>query len=127
MAAAAGETKAHAALLATNPPTNPLAQREASGRPKRARVMAAAASAAMAAASMVSMATPATAPGATPANSIEPAQFRPNHPSSARKQPNRTSTALWPGMAAGVPSMPYLPRRGPRMQAIDQAVRPPTA
>ena len=89
--------------------------------------MPAAASAAMAAAKMVSMATPATAPGAAPANSIEPAQFKPNHPSSARKQPNRTSTALWPGMAAGVPSMAYLPRRGPRMQAIDQAVKPPTA
>ena len=28
-------------------------------------------------------------------------------------QPKRTSTALWPGIAMGIPSEVYLPRRGP--------------
>ena len=40
MMAATGDTKAQAALLATRPPTQPLAQSEASGLPKRVRVMA---------------------------------------------------------------------------------------
>ena len=55
------------------------------------------------------------------------AEFSPNHPSSASMQPNKTITVLWPGIAAGIPSGAYLPRRGATIQAIDNAVRPPSA
>ena len=124
--ATAGTTKAQPALLATSPATQPLAQSEASGFPKRTLVIPAAATPAAAAQSVVLMAATAAPPLFTPAKRIAPETFRPSHPTTASRQPNRTRTALWPGIALGVPSLVYLPRRGPRIQARDSAVRPPT-
>ena len=124
--ASAGRTEAQAALMATRPATQPLAQREASGLPKRTRVMAAAASDAQTAESMV---LTTTSGGRTcgPANSSAPARFKPDHPIQASRHPNRTKTALWPGMATGMCSLLYLPRRGPRIHAMASAAKPPTA
>src|ERR1017187_9679911 len=115
------------ALLATSPPTHPLAQREASGLPKRKRLIATVASRPAAADNVVLTAMSTARPGSAPVKSIAPAAFKPNHPSHVRKQANATTTASWPGMAAGMPCIAYLPRRGPKIQVTASAVRPPTA
>ena len=96
--------KADPALLVTRPPIQALAHSEGSGRPKRARVSAAETSAAAAPESVVLTKTRATRSGGTPLKRIAPAPFSPNHPIRASRQANSTSTALWPGMAAGMPS-----------------------
>ena len=41
---------------------------------------------------MVLSATRTALPGSTPAKSTDPAEFKPDHPTSASKQPNNTST-----------------------------------
>src|SRR5579863_4182462 len=123
--AAAGLTNAHDALLATSPPTQPLAVSEASGLPKRTLVMNAAVSAEADAASMVLMAMNA-APEASPlVKRIAPAELRPIQPTRASTQPKSTRTALCPGIAGAMPSAEYFPRRGPNIHATDKAVRPP--
>jgi hypothetical protein len=38
----------------------------------------------------------------------------------------KAAVMLWPGMARGFPSAPYLPMRGPRMMAPVRAAQPPT-
>ena len=115
------------AQLATNPPTQPLATSEASGLPKRMRVMSRHINAEPEADKTVFAATSTTRAGAAPANRIAPAEFSPTHPGNANRQPNRTSTLLCPGIAAGMPSAEYLPRRGPRIHNIANALSPPTA
>src|ERR1700686_3108184 len=95
-AATAGGMKTQPALLATSPPTQPLAHSEASGRPKRARVISAAVRVARPADSVVLTAIRTTAPGAAPANNMAPDEFKPNHPISARKQESNTKTVWCP-------------------------------
>src|SRR5207245_10884843 len=123
--AAAGFRNAAAALLVTRPAIHPLAAKDASGRPNRNRVTIAAVKPAAAAESVVFTAISTTVDGSTRLNKIAPAEFKPSHPAQASRQPARTSTTLWAGMAAGPPSDEYFPRRGPRIQAIDNALRPP--
>ena len=115
-----------AALLATSPLTQPLAVSETSGRPNCTRVISAAAKPAEAAASVVLMAISTVAPGWLPVNRMAPAELSPSQPNNASRQPSKTRTALWPGIAFGMPSGEYLPRRGPNIQAIASAVRPPS-
>src|SRR6266496_4799381 len=126
MTATAGLTKAHPALLATSPPIHPLAVREASGLPNLIRVMIAAVNPAEAAANIVLTAIRTTRSTPTPAKSRAPAEFSPNHPTNASTQPKITKTVLCAGIAAGIPWAEYLPRRGPKIHAIDRAVKPPT-
>ena len=116
----AGLRDAQAALLATRPPVQPLAHREASGLPNRNRVMAAAASAAIAAESVVLTPTSTTFPGLAPANRRLPLPFKPIHPDQVRKQEKRTNTALCPGIAMGIPAAVYFPARGPRIHAMER-------
>src|SRR5580693_5077201 len=92
--ASAGLTKAQDALLATSPPTQPLAVSEASGLPNRTLVINAAVSADADAASMVLMAINADPLGSPPVKRIAPAELSPNQPTSASTQPNKTRTAL---------------------------------
>src|SRR5579864_3535662 len=91
--AAAGRMKAQAALDATSPAMNPLAQREASVFPNLPRVIAAAASAADTADSVVFTATRGSRAGSAPAKSMAPAPLSPSQPNQARKQPTKTNTA----------------------------------
>ena len=125
--ASAGITNAQDALLATSPPTQPLAVSEASGLPKRILVMNAAVSAEADAASIVLMAINAVPEASPPVKRIAPAELSPNQPTRASTQPNSTRTPLWPGIAGAMPSAEYFPRRGPRIHVTDRAVRPPNA
>ena len=47
------------------------------------------------------------------AASSEPA-LKPNQPNHRTKTPITVKAMLWPGIARGLPSSPYLPIRGPR-------------
>ena len=85
--AAAGGIKAQPALRATNPATHPLAHNDASGLPKRARVMTAAASAAAIAARVVFMATRSARAESTPVEQNRARTIQPIHPIHARKHP----------------------------------------
>src|SRR5581483_8566428 len=123
----AGGTNAQAPLPAASPATQPLAVREASGLPNRRFVTTAVAKAAAPAPNIVFTAISGNWRGSMPLNRIAAAEFNPVHPIHASRQPNRTSTALCPGIAVGIPSLVYLPRRGPTSQTITSAVRPPTA
>src|ERR1051325_9089718 len=122
--ASAGLINRHPALLATKPPTQPLAVSEASGRPNRTPVTAKAASAEDAALSVVLMATIAICPGSACAKRIAPAEFRATQPIQTKKQANTTRTELCAGIAFERFRDEYLPRRGPMIQTTLNAERP---
>src|SRR5689334_23097373 len=119
----AGFTNAHDALLATRPATHPLALNDASGLPKRNLVTAAAASSPDPAPNRVLIAISGIAASVAPAYRMPPASFKHSQPAIASRQPNKTTTMLWPGIAEGIPSMPNLPLRGPNIQVTPSAVR----
>src|SRR5262245_47988638 len=60
------------------------------------------------------------------AASVDPG-LKPIQPKRRMNVPVTTNTRLWAGNARGLPSGPYLPRRGPRMMASAIAQNPPTA
>ena len=76
---------------------------------------AAAASSVMTAMSMTGRSAASSEPG-----------LKPNQPTNRITVPRATSGMLWPRMARGLPSLVYLPRRGPRMSAPMRAAQPPT-
>src|SRR5579872_1075322 len=125
--ASAGLMNRQPALLATKPPIHPLQVREASGLPNRRPVTINADKPAAAAAKVVLTITSKVCPGVAPPNRIAPAEFSPSHPTQQRMPPNTTKTALCAGIALGILVDEYLPRRGPRIQTILNAVKPPTA
>ena len=55
---------------------------------------------------------------------VEPG-LKPNQPSQRTNRPMTARDMLWPGIAWGLPSRPYLPIRGPRMTAPASAAQPP--
>ena len=70
----------------------------------------------------VTATTSAKRPSAVP--SVEP-PLKPNQPSQRISTPRPNSGMLWPGIARGLPSGPYLPLRGPRkISAASAAVAP---
>ena len=60
------------------------------------------------------------------AASVEPG-LKPIQPNSRMNVPVTTNTMLWAGNARGLPSVPYLPSRGPSTTASAIAQNPPTA
>src|SRR6056297_290624 len=60
-----------------------------------------------------------------PMASCEP-PLKPNHPSHRMNVPSVASARFEPGMGLTLPSLPYLPRRGPRTIAPASAAQPPT-
>src|SRR5215212_3673014 len=52
--------------------------------------------------------------------------LKPNQPKARMKQPTAAMLRLWPGIAFGVPSLLYLPMRGPSTSAPAHAAHPPT-
>ena len=59
-----------------------------------------------------------------PAN-VEPG-LKPNHPKANMKQPSKAIGILCPGIVFTLPSLPYLPMRGPMTMAPAKAATPPT-
>src|SRR5208337_955867 len=125
--ASAGVASAAQAVDVTRPASQPLAQRLASGLPKRNCVTAKVATNAAAAESNVLMAVPGSAASGACSQITAPAAFHASQPTSASRQPNRTYTALWPGIAVDRPSRGNLPRRGPAIHTRANAVSPPRA
>src|SRR5262245_65552714 len=66
-----------------------------------------------------------TATRRSPAARVLPG-LKPNHPKARMKQPSAAIGMLWPGIGFGVPSLLYLPIRGPSTIAPASAVTPPT-
>ena len=122
--AAQGATKAHGAVMATHPASIPLHAIEMSGLPYRRCVYSMAAAAPKHAARMVFTATTLIRRSVAPR--VDPG-LNPIHPNSRMNVPITTYPRLWPGMAFGVPSLPNLPMRGPRMMARARAAAPPVA
>ena len=52
--------------------------------------------------------------------------LNPNQPNHKMNTPNAAMVRLCPGIALDLPSLPYLPMRGPRMAAPTSAIQPPT-
>ena len=52
--------------------------------------------------------------------------LKPNQPKARMNVPSMYIGTLWAGRALGVPSLLYLPMRGPMMNAPARAVTPPT-
>ena len=78
------------ALEATRPASQPLAQRLASGLPKRTRVTVKVATSAAEAESRVLMAVPGSAVSGACSQIMAPAAFQASQPTSASRQPKRT-------------------------------------
>ncbi len=51
--------------------------------------------------------------------------LKPNQPKNRMKVPSTVRGAEWPGSTLGLPSLPNLPIRGPRMAAVVIAAAPP--
>ncbi len=88
--AAAGDTSAEHAVDATRPDIHPLAQRLASGLPKRMRVTAKVAAMAAEPHSKVLMAVLGKVAGDAFSHRIAPARFHARNPTRHTMQPNRT-------------------------------------
>ena len=56
---------------------------------------------------------------------VEP-PLNPNQQNHRINTPKAMAVRLWPGIARALPSLSYLPIRGPSIQAPRQAVTPPT-
>src|SRR5262245_19757624 len=121
-AAEAGVTKAQGAVIATKPASMPLTIIPGSGLPVQNIITDLATTAPKAAASAVLVAT--TANWTSVAARVE-AALNPNQPNSRMKQPSMAIGTWWPGMVLGVPSLLYLPMRGPRTSAPAKAATPP--
>ena len=60
--------------------------------------------------------------GKRPSSALRPEPgLKPNQPSHRISTPRPKSGMLWPGIARGLPSGPYLPRRGPSSSSTASA------
>src|ERR1019366_1623967 len=119
-----GPTKAHGAVMATNPASMPLHAMVTSGLPNMRYQISMAVADPATAARLVLTATTAIRKSVAP--SVDPG-LKPIQPNSRMKVPVTTKTRLCAGKARGLPSAPYLPRRGPRIIARAIAQKPPIA
>ena len=127
MAAPSGLTKSHPAVMATSPASTPLRVSENDGLPYLIHdvnivPIPPAAAARLVVRNTCDMAMRLTSPEAA---SCEPG-LNPNHPNHRMNTPKAAAIRLWPGIAWLLPSLPYLPRRGPRAIAPTNANTPPT-
>ena len=60
-----------------------------------------------------------------PAAMVEPG-LNPNQPSQRISTPSAAEVMLWPGIGWTLPSLPYLPMRGPSTMTPASAAQPPT-
>jgi hypothetical protein len=68
----------------------------------------------------------ATTANCTSVDANVEAALKPNQPNSRMNVPSIAIGMWWPGRARGVPSLAYLPMRGPRTIAPASAAAPPT-
>src|SRR5213592_3075570 len=115
-------TKAHGAVMATNPASVPLAIIDGSGLPYLSHMYSIDVIPPAAPASIVFVAM-------TPMRRSEPASvdpaLNPNHPKARMNVPIIAIGMLWPGMALTLPSALYFPRRAPSSAAVTNAITPP--
>ena len=116
-------TKAHGAVIATRPASNPFAIMLGSGFPNFTIMKIMAVRAPPAEASMVLVAT--TAMRRSVPASVEPG-LKPNQPKARMNVPAMAIGMWWPGIATGLPSFVNLPSRGPSTIAPARAATPPT-
>jgi hypothetical protein len=93
-----------------------------SGLPSRSQQVIVAVIVAAAAARFVVTATSAMAAGSTP---IVLPGLKPNQPNHRTKQPIVAAVMLCPGIAFTLPSVAYLPMRGPSKMMPASAAQPP--
>ena len=122
-----GLTISQPAVMATRPARVPLKVMETSGFLYRIQVKIMVAQVATAAAMLVFM---NTSEALSMLSSLERltvlAPLKPNQQNHRINTPVASAVMLWPGMARGLPSLVYLPIRGPSIAAPMQAVMPPT-
>ena len=105
-------------MIATSPAIAPLPAIPMSIVPVFSLAVATAASTPKAAARLVMIRISAKRPSS--AFSVEPG-LNPNQPSHRISTPRPNSGMLWPGIARGLPSFPYLPFRGPSSSSAASA------
>ena len=105
-----GVTVPTGAVMDTRPASAPLPAIATSATPVLSQMIAVAPTTPAAAAIKVFMARNGTNSSAA---SSEPA-LKPNQPNQRMNTPITAYPMLWPGIARGLPSSPYLPIRGPR-------------
>src|SRR5690625_185729 len=122
MSANVGVRLAQPAVIPTRPPSTPFIVSGASGFPFLIHEITIAAVAAA-----IEDRNVLSAISATPVvpSVVEPA-LKPNHPNHRINMPSAASGRLCPGMCRGLPSMPYLPTRGPITSAPASAAHAPT-
>ena len=122
-----GLTRSQPAVMPTSPASTPFSVSESDGFPYFHQVRNIVATPPATAARLVVrntwlMATRFTSPLAA---NCEPG-LKPNQPSQRMKTPSEASVRLWPGIARLLPSLEYLPIRGPSASAPIRASTPPT-
>ena len=125
IAAPIGLTASHPAVIATNPAREPFKDIDTSGLPYFIHVNAIVTQVAIAAAKFVFTNTfPARAMLSPSIETVE-APLKPNQQNHKIKHPNAPNVKECPGIAFGLPSLPYLPIRGPNIAAPTRAATPP--
>ena len=81
---------------------------------------------ATAAARLVVTKTRAAVSSAPPVRATVEQPLKPNQQNQRMNTPSAPSVSEWPGIARALPSLPYLPMRGPRIAAPTNAATPPT-
>src|ERR1700746_9088 len=119
-----GDTKAHGAVIATNPASIPLQAMVMSGLPNAKYQISIATAEPATAAKLVFTATTEMRRSVAPSG--DPG-LKPIHPKSNRNVPVTTYTMLWAGKTRIFPPGPYLPSRGPRIIASAIAQKPHAA
>ena len=122
-----GVTASHPAVMATRPAREPLRVMDTSGFLYRIQVIIITAVVAVAAARLVvTKISAAERIASSPVMETVEQPLKPNQQNHRMKTPRAPRGRLWPGMARGLPSLPYLPMRGPRIFAPTRAATPPT-
>ena len=117
-----GVTDAHGLVMATRPAKAPFKLMPASGFPNFIQAVTMAKIAPAAAARLVLTKIIAIS---LLAAVVEPG-LKPNHPTQRMKTPKAAKGMLCPKIGFMLPSLVYLPNRGPRTMAPANAVHPPT-
>ena len=125
--APAGETKSQPAVTPTSPASTPFSVSDNDGFPNLNQLTTKAKKPPAHADKFVVRNTCEIAVWSVPveAANCEPG-LNPNQPNHKINTPRQANVRLWPGIAFDFPSLPYFPKRGPKMAAPTKAIHPPT-
>ena len=121
-----GDTVSHPAVIATRPARDPLRDMETSGFLYLTHVMIRTVTVATAAARFVVTKILPALTIASPSILTVEAPLNPNQQNQRINTPSAPMVRLCPGIALDLPSLEYLPIRGPRTMAPIRAATPPT-